>query len=144
MLKKYNKGMKCGLLIILLAFLLMLLLCLMDRPVFDLIVWLFYLGIAITIVSSMNEKRTKFLEKVEKEDNGYVDKGFELLYYKLSYRRRFIRTLWLIPWIILILFWFYWLDTPAYILVPMAVGFAVVEYIQAFVNYKKWKEEKNN
>ena len=24
-----------------------------------------------------------------------VDKGFELIYYRLSYRRRFIRTLWL-------------------------------------------------
>ena len=27
-----------------------------------------------------------------------VDKGFELIYWKLSYRRKFIRTLWLIPW----------------------------------------------
>lgn len=137
MLKKFNKGMKCGLLMILLAFLLMLLLCLMGKPVFDFVAWLFYSGIVITALSSLN-----FLEKVEKADKGCVDKGFELRYHKLSYRRRFIRTLWLIPWIILILIWLYWLDTPAYILVPMAVGFAVVEYIQASVNYKKWKEEK--
>ena len=26
-----------------------------------------------------------------------IDKGFELDYWKLSYRRKFIRTLWLIP-----------------------------------------------
>lgn len=25
-----------------------------------------------------------------------VDKGFELIYWKLSYRRKFIRTLWLV------------------------------------------------
>lgn len=139
MLKKFNKGMNCGLLMILLALLLMLLLCLMDKPVFDFVAWLFYSGIAITVLSSLN-----LLEKVEKGDKGYVDKGFQINYYKLSYRRRFIRTLWLIPWMVLILFWLYWLDTPAYIWVPMAVGFAVVEYMQAFVNYKKWKEEKNN
>ena len=29
-----------------------------------------------------------------------VDKGFELVYWKLSYRRKFIRTLWTIPWMI--------------------------------------------
>ena len=29
-----------------------------------------------------------------------VDKGFELVYWKLSYRRKFIRTLWMIPWAI--------------------------------------------
>ena len=76
----------------------MLLLCLMDKPVFDFVAWLFYSGIVITALSALN-----FLEKVEKEDKGYVDKGFELRYHKLSYRRRFIRTLWLIPWMILIL-----------------------------------------
>lgn len=29
--------------------------------------------------------------------NGKVDKGFELTYYRLSHRRRFIRTLWMLP-----------------------------------------------
>ena len=140
-MKKFNKGMKYGLLMISLAFLLMLLLCLMDKPVFDLVPWLFYSGIVITTVSAI---RGKFIGKVDKEGKGYVDKGFELNYYKLSYRRRFIRTLWLILWINLILIFLYFLDEPAYILVPMAVGFAVVEYIQASVNYKKWKEENNN
>ena len=30
-----------------------------------------------------------------------VDKGFELIYWNLSYRRKFIRTLWMIPILIL-------------------------------------------
>ena len=73
---------------------------------------------------------------------GKVDKGFELIYYNLSYRRRFIRTLWLIPWMILVLCWLHWLeDTPMFILVPVAIIFAVVDFIQALHNYKKWKEE---
>lgn len=29
--------------------------------------------------------------------NNKVDKGFEVLYWRLSYRRKFIRTLWLMP-----------------------------------------------
>lgn len=70
-----------------------------------------------------------------------VDKGFELLYYNLSYRRRFIRTLWLIPWMILGLCGLYWLDTPIFILVLIAVIFAITDAIQALYNYKKWKEE---
>jgi len=29
-----------------------------------------------------------------------VDKGFELRYWRLSYRRKFIRTLWMIPFLL--------------------------------------------
>ena len=70
-----------------------------------------------------------------------VDKGFELIYYNLSYRRRFIRTLWLIPWNLLVLCWLRWLGTPMFIIIPVAVVFVIIDYIQALHNYKKWKEE---
>lgn len=70
-----------------------------------------------------------------------VDKGFEFTYYNLSYRRRFIRTLWIIPWIIPILFWLHWIDTSMFIIVPVAVIFTSIAFIQALHNYKKWKEE---
>lgn len=72
-----------------------------------------------------------------------VDKGFEFNYYNLSYRRRFIRTLWLIPWMVLALCWMCWLDVSIFILVPLAVGFAIADFVQALYNYKKWKEETN-
>ena len=71
-----------------------------------------------------------------------VDKGFELSYYKLSYRRRFIRTLWMIPWAILALFWLQWLGYQ-YTLVIVGIIFAVVGFVQAFHNYKLWKKEEN-
>ena len=70
-----------------------------------------------------------------------VDKGFELNYYKLSYRRRFIRTLWMIPWIFLALCLLWWIGTPMFITIPVAVILAIIEYVQALHNYKKWKEE---
>lgn len=69
-----------------------------------------------------------------------VDKGFELNYYNLSYRRRFIRTLWMIPWMILALCLLDWIGVSIYILLLVAVIFVVVGFIQALQNYKKWKD----
>jgi len=36
-------------------------------------------------------------------DNG-IDKGFCLMYHKLSYRRKFIRTIWMTPFAILVIY----------------------------------------
>lgn len=67
------------------------------------------------------------------------DKGFELLYENLSYRRRFIRTLWLIPigivigivitYICIIVSIFYW------------IWFIIVAIKQLKENYTTWKNE---
>ena len=70
-----------------------------------------------------------------------VDKGFELNYYNLSYRRRFIRTLWMIPLIPLVLFLLWRVGTPMFITIPVAATLVMITYIQASHNYKKWKEE---
>lgn len=70
-----------------------------------------------------------------------VDKGFELLYDNLSYRRKFIRTLWLIPIGIafgivitynsIIVSLFYWLI------------FIINAVKQLKDNYTMWKKETN-
>ena len=73
-----------------------------------------------------------------------TDKGFELFYFNLSYRRKFIRTLWMIPWMIIVLVFLYWNRVSMYILIPVTILFAITEYIQATYNYKKWKEETND
>ena len=73
---------------------------------------------------------------------GKVDKGFELIYYNLSYRRRFIRTLWMIPWAILGLCGMCWLGASMFLLILVAVVFVVVGFEQARYNYQKWKEEE--
>ncbi len=69
------------------------------------------------------------------------DKGFEFFYYKLSYRRRFIRTIWLIPigivvgilisYINIIISLFYWLP------------FIIALVKQLKYNYRMWKKETN-
>ena len=68
-----------------------------------------------------------------------VDKGFELLYDNLSYRRKFIRTVWLIPigiivgivitYISIIVSIFYW------------VWFTISAIKQLKDNYTLWKKE---
>lgn len=73
--------------------------------------------------------------------NDKIDKGFELAYYKLSYRRRFIRTLWMIPWAIFVLGLLYWISNSIGSVILVAIIFGVIGYIQAVHNYKKWKEE---
>lgn len=67
-----------------------------------------------------------------------VDKGFELFYDNLSYRRKFIRTLWIIPigilvgviitYISIIVSLFYWFL------------FIVTTVKQLKVNYTMWKK----
>ena len=69
-----------------------------------------------------------------------VDKGFELRYKNLSYRRRFIRTLWMIPLAILVLCFSYWAGVSIYVLISLTILFAVVGFIQASNNYKLWKK----
>ncbi|MDE5540119.1 MAG: hypothetical protein K2J20_06495 [Bacilli bacterium] len=74
-----------------------------------------------------------------KKDN--VDKGFELFYDNLSYRRKFIRTLWLIPigivvgiiisYVSIITSLFYWLL------------FIIVTIKQLKNNYIMWKKDTN-
>lgn len=70
-----------------------------------------------------------------------VDKGFELLYENLSYRRKFIRTLWLIPigiavgivitYISIIVSIFYW------------IWFIIATIKQLKDNYTMWKNQTN-
>lgn len=70
-----------------------------------------------------------------------VDKGFELFYDNLSYRRKLIRTLWLIPmgivvgiiitYISVIVSLFYWL------------WFIIATIKQLKDNYTMWKKETN-
>jgi ABC-type sugar transport system permease subunit len=83
-------------------------------------------------------KRSKTMKKIRNGER--VDKGFEFVYWNLSYRRKFIRTLWVIPFAIIavILVWMEWksvLATSILTVVIMGIGIA-----QAIYNYKKWKD----
>ena len=69
------------------------------------------------------------------------DKGFELQYAKLSYRRKFIRTIWLIPVGIAAIILFQWRFANAYLTVAVSSVLCIVTIVQAFCNYRKWKRE---
>lgn len=71
------------------------------------------------------------------------DKGLAFGYHRLTHRRRLIRTLWLLPVTILLLFWIYQRN----ILTPfefnaIVILFAVVIVGQLSYEYVKWKKEE--
>lgn len=70
-----------------------------------------------------------------------VDKGIMMLYGKLSYRRKFIRTLGIIPIDIAIMFGLYYEFRSLRWTCIIAVILSIILFIQAFYNYKKWQEE---
>ena len=71
-----------------------------------------------------------------------VDKGFELVYWKLSYRRKFIRTLWTIPWMIASLIFIQIVGENYKYTMIAGIIYLVVFPIQAIYNYKKWMKEE--
>lgn len=84
-----------------------------------------------------------------KKSGEKVDKGFEFLYVKLSWRRKFIRTLWMLPISILCLLGL-WAQAArfesvylALIITPLITG---VWIWQAVHTYRKWKagEQEQN
>ena len=80
---------------------------------------------------------------MDKNEAGKVDKGFELIYWKLSYRRKFIRTLWAIPFAILTIIlvsWFYQSIVTTFI---FAMIILIVGIAQLIYTYKKWKKHMN-
>jgi len=71
-----------------------------------------------------------------------VDKGFELIYWNLSYRRKFIRTVWMIPFGVLILL-IDWLLIDKFILNIILTLFIVISLIsQLSYTYLKWKKNE--
>lgn len=70
-----------------------------------------------------------------------IDKGFELTYWNLSYRRKFIRTLWLTPFCIIaiLLCIFSKFNIFIKIIIPSIL---ILSYIwQLIYTYNKWKKE---
>jgi hypothetical protein len=70
-----------------------------------------------------------------------TDKGFEFAYFRLSYRRKFIRTLWTMG--IIVVWYFAQPLMPSYL--PNVSLYLVLGFLfaipQAIYNYVKWKAE---
>ncbi len=79
-----------------------------------------------------------------KKQKNKVDKGFRLWYFGLSYRRKFIRTLWLAPLIILVIWYLHHIGAYGPYL-PLITLLLVVSFIaQAVYNYRRWQSEQKN
>ena len=90
----------------------------------------------VTVVTSLIlSKRYKKKEK--------VDKGFEFIYFKLSHRRKMIRTLTSLPIVIItfiIIYYFSDWNLAFYISFVLFVSLGLA--VQFLYNYKKWKTEE--
>lgn len=77
--------------------------------------------------------------KKKKYNDVKIDKGFELIYWNLSYRRKFVRTLWMTPFTILAIILMWMTSKSILITSIISVVTLVVVIAQAIYTYKKWK-----
>ncbi|MDN5709322.1 MAG: hypothetical protein L0G95_07765 [Planococcus sp. (in: firmicutes)] len=97
-----------------------------------------YLIVPLIIVIVVNIVMKFILKDKEKKD-----KGFVLFYQRLSYRRRFIRALWGIPFMLLMYFFIYQLDVFTEIQLQLiAVVFVLTVLVDAGYNYYRWKKQE--
>ncbi|MGD7045985.1 hypothetical protein [Jeotgalibacillus proteolyticus] len=72
-----------------------------------------------------------------------VDKGSALLYYKLSYRRKMIRTLWSIPFVFIATYLLYWmLELSVGMTILITILFLLLTFAQAAYNYVMWQKKE--
>lgn len=70
-----------------------------------------------------------------------IDKGYEWNYWKLSYRRRFIRTLWLIPIVLLASLFICYNTKSIFIKVVIISILVIMGAIQLIYNNRKYQKE---
>lgn len=73
-----------------------------------------------------------------------IDKGFEFFYSKLSYRRKFIRTLWLTPIAVFAIILTIMNDMSLIYTVLVSSIIVATSCHQLIYTYKKSKQEKKN
>ncbi len=77
------------------------------------------------------------------KDRQKVDEGFEFFYHRLSYRRKFIRTLYTTPLLLVVLFIIYFLtDWNSIVKGSIMFAFVCLFVGQAMYNYILWKKHK--
>lgn len=76
--------------------------------------------------------------------NEKVDKGFELIYWNLSYRRKFIRSLWILPICIVFAYLCTILFEEKIIGLFFSILVILTEIIQIIYTCYKWQNEKKD
>lgn len=71
-----------------------------------------------------------------------LDRGFVFCYWNLSYRRKFIRTLWMLPAFVIVMFFLH-ITFKSYLLTGVTGAVLGITFIiQAVYCYRKWKAEE--
>ncbi len=73
-----------------------------------------------------------------------VDKGFHLNYWKLSYRRRFVRNLWMLPLLMAITGMLITREDSALTCRIISIILLVSSVFELIYNYLKWKKTEKS
>lgn len=71
-----------------------------------------------------------------------IDKGFSFNYWKLSYRRKFIRTLWMSPVTVITILGLQLMCDSSLFRCVIEIALVLSFVIQAIYNYMKWRTEE--
>ncbi|EZH65685.1 hypothetical protein DH09_12590 [Bacillaceae bacterium JMAK1] len=78
------------------------------------------------------------------KDEEKVDKGFTLNYHRLSYRRKFKRTLWMTPVIIFLLVFILRLSIWGVAIDILVISMLIISHVvQLIYTYMKWKKTES-
>lgn len=69
-----------------------------------------------------------------------IDKGFELIYWNLSYRRKFIRTLWALPLGVLSMLFIWYIGSNIVLNTILTIGAVIMFFAQLIFTFHKWKK----
>ena len=96
---------------------------------------IFLISIIISLIISL------ILEKLLKHGEK-VDKGFAFCFWKLSYRRKFIRTFWMLPLLMIVISYLH-IAFKSYLLTGIIGAIlSAIFVLQLIYYYKKWQKEK--
>ncbi len=95
--------------------------------------------INLTIISLLTFGLKKYYRNKPK-----VDKGFKFAYFGLSYRRKFLRTFYSIPFFLLLIVFMYFLLGLSPLFIGYVIFVVIIFIVQVSYNYVKWQEEKKS
>lgn len=75
-------------------------------------------------------------------DKPKVDKGMKIAYYGLSYRRKFWRTIYSLPVVLVYIVLMYFLLGLDALFIGFVIFVSIIFIVQAFYNYVKWQDEE--
>lgn len=93
----------------------------------------------ILVIAVVSMIMSWFFRNKDKEDE-----GFTFFYHKLTYRRKLVRTLWMIPLMIIPFLVIYWIGDINSKDIAIGIIIILTFLIQVTYNYVQWKRTEKN